>query len=113
MPDLVPDSASGLSEAVRGALAAVLDPEIRKPITELDMVDAVSVDAAGRAAVGIKLTIVGCPAADAIERDVRAATASVPGVTDVAVDISVMTPAERRALTEKLRAGRPARGQQF
>ncbi|ANF33202.1 sodium:proton antiporter [Leifsonia xyli] len=108
MPDV-----SDLSGAVRGALSAVLDPEIRKPITELDMVDAVAVDADGRASVGIKLTIVGCPAADAIERDVRAATAAVPGVTSVAVDVSVMTPAERRALTEKLSAGRPARGQQF
>ena len=68
---------------MRAALAAVLDPEIRKPITELDMVDAVSVDAAAAPLVGIKLTIVGCPAADAIERDVRAATAAVPGVTAV------------------------------
>ncbi|GAA2060815.1 P-loop NTPase [Leifsonia soli] len=111
MPE--PDGVVDLAGAVRSALGAVLDPEIRKPITELDMVGGVAVDARGRAEVGIKLTIVGCPAADAIERDVRAATAAVPGVTEVAVDVSVMTPAERRALTDRLRAGRPVRGQQF
>ncbi|WP_345764099.1 Mrp/NBP35 family ATP-binding protein [Diaminobutyricibacter sp. McL0608] len=109
----VPDGDNGLADAVRTALSRVLDPEIRRPITELDMVGAVSVDASGTARVAIKLTIVGCPAADTIERDVRAATASVPGVTEVAVDVSVMTPAERAALTERLRGSRAARRPQF
>jgi ATP-binding protein involved in chromosome partitioning len=84
----------------------VIDPEIRKPITELDMVGDVSVDAAGSATVGIKLTIVGCPAADTIERDVRAAVLSAPGVTSATVAITIMTREERAALTEKLRGGR-------
>jgi len=91
---------------IRAALSRVLDPEIRKPITELDMVGEVSVDAAGCATVGIKLTIVGCPAADTIERDVRAAVVSAPGVTSATVEISIMTREERAALTEKLRGGR-------
>jgi len=114
-----PGGAAGASSAptpadqVRRALASVLDPEIRRPVTELDMIGDVTVDAAGAASVSVKLTIVGCPAADTIERDVRAATASVAGVTAVDVDVTVMTPEERRALTEKLRAGRGARVQQF
>ncbi|MGN6205447.1 P-loop NTPase [Humibacter sp.] len=94
------------ADGVRSALARVIDPEIRRPITELGMVDAVSVDAAGRASVGIKLTIVGCPAADTIERDVREAVAAAPGVASVDLTISVMTPAERAALTERLRGAR-------
>ncbi|AMM22309.1 sodium:proton antiporter [Frondihabitans sp. PAMC 28766] len=98
---------------VRTALTRVLDPEIRKPITELDMVGAVSVAADGAATVAVKLTIVGCPAADTIERDVRAATAAVAGVSAVDVDVTVMTPAERKALTSKLRDGRAKRGMQF
>lgn len=102
-----------LAELVRRALGGVLDPEIRKPVTELDMIGGVEVDAAGHTTVRVKLTIVGCPAADAIERDVRTAAASVPGVTAVTVDVSVMSPAERAALTEKLRGGRAARAQQF
>ncbi len=92
--------------AVRAALARVIDPEIRRPITELDMVSAVEVEG-DAATVGLRLTIVGCPAADTIERDVRCAAASVPGIASVAVDVSVMTPAERTALTERLRGGRP------
>ncbi|GAB3613868.1 P-loop NTPase [Humibacter ginsengisoli] len=94
------------TDGVRSALARVIDPEIRRPITELGMVDDVSVDAAGRASVGIKLTIVGCPAADTIERDVREAVSAAPGVTSVDLTVSVMTPAERAALTERLRGSR-------
>ncbi|MCS5719083.1 Mrp/NBP35 family ATP-binding protein [Herbiconiux sp. CPCC 205763] len=95
--------AGALEQAVRGALGRVIDPEIRKPITELDMVGAVEVGETGHATVQLKLTIVGCPAADTIERDVREAAGSVPGVEAVQVDVSIMSKAERAALTLKLR----------
>jgi ATP-binding protein involved in chromosome partitioning len=99
------------AEAVRQAVGAVSDPELRRPLAELDMVRAISVD--GEVAhVAIALTIVGCPAADRIAADVRAAAASVPGITDVALEVGVMSPDERRALTERLRGGRP-RGMPF
>ncbi|MCU1477268.1 MAG: sodium:proton antiporter [Subtercola sp.] len=102
-----------LESAVRAALARVLDPEIRKPITELDMVGDVAVDPSGAADVNVKLTIIGCPAADTIERDVRAATLGVAGVTAANIHVTVMTPAERTALTEKLRGPGGARAMQF
>jgi ATP-binding protein involved in chromosome partitioning len=70
------------------------------------MVGDVSVSDAGDATVALKLTILGCPAAAAIERDVREAAASVPGVTSVNVDVSIMTRVERAALTDRLRGGR-------
>jgi ATP-binding protein involved in chromosome partitioning len=95
-----------LRDRVFAALGTVIDPEIRRPITELDMVGSVEVDG-GIARVTIKLTIVGCPAADRIERDVNAAVAAVPGVETAIVTVTVMTKAERDALTEKLRNGRP------
>ena len=98
-----PDAVSG----IRSALGRVIDPEIRRPITELDMVGDIVVDASGLATVNIKLTIVGCPAADTIEREVRGAVASAPGVTGVTVAVGIMTRDERAALTEKLRGGRP------
>jgi ATP-binding protein involved in chromosome partitioning len=87
-------------------LATVIDPEIRKPITELDMVGGIEVDGS-TVHVTIKLTIVGCPAADRIERDVYAALATIPGVTATTVTVTVMTKDERDALTAKLRGGRP------
>ncbi|CAN5435620.1 Mrp/NBP35 family ATP-binding protein [soil metagenome] len=91
------------------ALGRVQDPEIRRPITELDMVRSATVDA-GVASIDLRLTIVGCPAADRIEADVRAAAAAVPGVERVELAIGVMTVSEREALTTRLRG---TRTQQF
>lgn len=98
--------AEGLEAGVRLALARVIDPEIRRPITELDMIGAVAVTDAA-ASVTLKLTIVGCPAVATIEADVRAAALSAPGISSVDVQVSVMSREERAALTAKLRGGRP------
>ncbi len=97
---------------VRDAVAAVTDPELRRPLGELDMVRDIAVRD-GVAEVGIALTIVGCPAADRIERDVRDAAAAVAGIDAVDVRVGVMSPAERAALTEKLRGGRAKREMPF
>jgi ATP-binding protein involved in chromosome partitioning len=97
------------ADGVRAALTGVVDPEIRRPITELDMVREVTVEGS-TAHVDLRLTIVGCPAADTIERDVRAAALSVPGIETVDLVVGVMTVAEREALTTRLRG---TRTQQF
>src|SRR5690606_5848042 len=91
---------------------SVVDPELRRPLSDLDMVRDITVTE-GVAHIGIALTIVGCPAATRIESDVRAAAASVSGITGVDVQVGVMTPAERKALTERLRAGRAPRTMPF
>ncbi len=96
-----------LADRIRESLTRVIDPELRRPVTELDMIGEVTVDASGAASVTLKLTIVGCPAAATIERDVSEAVAATPGVTSVTVDVGVMSREERDALTDKLRAGRP------
>ncbi len=93
------------ADAVRAALARVVDPEIRRPITELDMVADVAVDGP-TARVAVNLTIVGCPAADRIERDVRDAVLAVPGVDAIDLEVGVMSPAQRTALVERLRGTR-------
>lgn len=95
------------ADAVRAALGRVVDPEIRRPITELDMVRAVAVDGPV-ARVDLVLTIVGCPAADTIERDVRAAVLGVPGISGIELTIGAMTPPEREALVARLRGTRAA-----
>ncbi|KQZ84601.1 sodium:proton antiporter [Microbacterium sp. Root166] len=100
------------AESVRSAVGAVSDPELRRPIGELDMVRDISVDGAV-AHVAIALTIVGCPAAERITSDVRAAAASVPGISDVVLEVGVMSPAERNALTERLRGGKGPREMPF
>ncbi|WP_454116177.1 P-loop NTPase [Microbacterium aurum] len=101
-----------LSAAVRAAVGAVTDPELRRPLAELDMVRGVEVDGTV-AHVHIALTIVGCPAADRISREVTDAAASVTGIDEVDLSVGVMTPAERQALTERLRGGRAARQMPF
>ncbi|BDV31003.1 Mrp/NBP35 family ATP-binding protein [Microbacterium terricola] len=103
---------SETADAVQRAVGAVVDPELRRPIADLDMVRTVDVDG-DVAKVAIVLTIVGCPAAERISAEVRAAAASVPGIAEVDLEVGVMSPAERRALTEKLRDGRPARQMAF
>ena len=42
------------------ALERVIDPELRRPVTELDMVRDVSIDG-GDVSVTIALTVAGCP----------------------------------------------------
>jgi ATP-binding protein involved in chromosome partitioning len=92
-------------DALQKALSTVIDPEIRKPITELGMVQSASVDEAGRAAVTILLTVSGCPMKDTLTRDTKAALAKVPGVTDVDVTLGVMSAEQRAGLREQLRGG--------
>jgi ATP-binding protein involved in chromosome partitioning len=92
-------------DALHQALSTVIDPEIRKPITELGMVQSASVDEAGRAAVTILLTVSGCPMKDTLTRDTKAAVAKVPGVIDVDVTLGVMSAEQRAGLREQLRGG--------
>ncbi|MBI4939421.1 Mrp/NBP35 family ATP-binding protein [Kineosporia sp. A_224] len=91
-------------DAVHAALATVNDPEIRKPITELDMVKSVDVDGA-RVAVTLFLTVAGCPMKATLTKDVTTAVSAVPGVEDVSVDLDVMSDTQRQALKDKLRGG--------
>ncbi|SDR99021.1 ATP-binding protein involved in chromosome partitioning [Friedmanniella luteola] len=94
---------------VREALTRVDDPEIKKPITELGMVAAVEVDAAGHVRVEVLLTVSGCPMKDTLTREVTAAVSAVEGVTGVRVDLGVMSDAQRVALREQLKGGQTDR----
>jgi len=97
-----PEGTDGLTAAVRAALATVLDPEIRRPITELGMVRSVDVDGA-RVRVGIDLTTPGCPLKETLTREVTAAAVAVDGVEDVVVELGVMSADQRAALRTLLR----------
>jgi ATP-binding protein involved in chromosome partitioning len=96
-------------DAVREALSRVNDPEIRRPITDLDMVKSVDVGPDGTVDVSVYLTVAGCPMRDTITRDVTTAVRAVPGVTDVRVALDVMSDEQRQGLKEKLRGGQVER----
>ena len=86
------------------ALEHVIDPELRRPVTDLDMVRSVEISG-GDVVVTIALTIAGCPLRSSFEDQVGQHVGAVPGVARVALRFDVMSPEEKQALTTKLRGG--------
>jgi ATP-binding protein involved in chromosome partitioning len=95
--------ATTVEDAITAALATVDDPEIRRPITELGMVRDVTLRQDGVAAIGILLTVAGCPLKDKLRTDITRAVGAVTGVTSVEIDFGVMTPEQRKTLQTSLR----------
>ena len=91
-------------EAILKALERVIDPELRRPVTELDMVRDVEIDG-GDVRVTIALTVAGCPLRESFQEQVASVLRDVRGVERVALGFDVMTADERQALTTKLRGG--------
>ncbi len=96
---------TGLVDKVNAALATVNDPEIKRPITELGMVESVTVDGSGVAHVTVLLTVAGCPLKDTINRDVTTAVEKVPGIVGVELELGVMTAEQRAGLKDVLSGG--------
>src|SRR5690349_4586961 len=92
-----------LESAIRAALAKVIDPELRRPITELGMVKSVTVDAAGGVHVEVYLTTAACPKKTEISDRVGRAVADVPGTGAVKVSLDVMSDEQRTELRKQLR----------
>lgn len=93
-------------EQIHAALEGVIDPEIRRPITELKMVRSVDLDETpdgARVTVGIDLTTAGCPLKDTLTRDITAAVGALEGVSSVEVAMGVMSEAQRSELRTMLR----------
>ena len=96
-------------DTILKALERVIDPELKRPVTDLDMVRDVSVSEAGAVDVTIALTVAGCPLRSSFQDQVAQHVGAVPGVTRVALQFDVMSPAEKAALATRLRGGRPER----
>src|ERR1044071_6729758 len=91
-------------DSILKALENVIDPELRRPVTELDMVRSVEIDG-GDVSVTIALTVAGCPLRDSFQTQVVEHVGKVPGVERVRLGFDVMSPDEKAALTTKLRGG--------
>lgn len=96
-------------EQVLTALAGVNDPEIGRPITELGMVKSVEIGDDGLVAVGVYLTVAGCPMRDTITSRVTGALTPLSGVSGVRVELDVMSEEQRKDLQTKVRGGAPER----
>ena len=101
-PPVLPDR-----DAILKALEAVVDPELKRPVTELEMVRDVTVGADGTVEVAIALTVVGCPLRQSFEDQVARHVGAVAGVTATRVRFDVMSPEEKARLATRLRGGRP------
>jgi ATP-binding protein involved in chromosome partitioning len=89
--------------AVRSALAKVIDPELRRPITELGMVKEVTVEPDHSVHVEIYLTTAACPKKTEIANLVSRAVTDVPGTGAVKVSLDVMNDDQRTELRKMLR----------
>jgi ATP-binding protein involved in chromosome partitioning len=97
------DDATDLTAAIRAALAKVIDPELRRPITELGMVKSVEVGRDRSVHVEIYLTTAACPKKTEISERVAHAVADIPGTGAVKVSLDVMSDEQRTELRKQLR----------
>ncbi|MBV5245625.1 MULTISPECIES: Mrp/NBP35 family ATP-binding protein [Mycolicibacterium] len=92
-----------LEAAVRTALTKVIDPELRRPITEVGMVKNVTVDSDASVHVEVYLTTSACPKKTEISDQVTRAVQDVPGTGAVKVTLDVMNDEQRAELRKLLR----------
>ena len=94
-------------DQIREALRAVIDPELRRDIVELEMVRSIDVHAGGAVDVTVSLTTAGCPIRSHFQTGVANAVRALDGVTGVNVSFDVLSDAEKGALQRKLGRGGP------
>jgi ATP-binding protein involved in chromosome partitioning len=87
---------------IRKALEAVIDPELRRSIVELDMVRAIEISANGVVDVTVSLTTPGCPIKGHFQTAVSDAVSALEGVSHVNVYFDVLSDSQKAALQQKL-----------
>lgn len=91
-------------DAVTQALSKVIDPELRKPLTELGMVKSITISG-GVAEIGIYLTIAGCPMKDRLHDDISKAVVGIGDISSVRVEFDVMSDEQRNEIKRIIRGG--------
>ena len=87
-------------DQVIAALKTVYDPEMPVNIYELGLIYGVSVDEQGSVAIQMTLTAPNCPVAGTLPGDVERAVRSVPGVTDVKLELTFDPPWSKDRMSE-------------
>ncbi|MEY3330770.1 MAG: hypothetical protein RL202_36, partial [Actinomycetota bacterium] len=91
-------------EEIRSALATVIDPELRKPLTELGMVKNIKISGS-TAEIEIFLTIAGCPMKDRLTEDINKAVIGLAGIKNVTISFDVMSDEQRNEIKRIIRGG--------
>ena len=97
------DGTAALNDAIYAALGTVLDPDIKRPITDLGMVKSIEIAPDHSVHVTIYLTVAGCPMKAEITNRVTTAVNDVPGTGPVTVSLDVFTDEQRAELRKQLR----------
>lgn len=94
-------------DEIREALRAVIDPELRRDIVELEMVRSIDIHENGVVDVMVSLTTPGCPIRSHFQTGVANAVKALDGVVSVNVSFDVLSDEEKGNLQRKLGRGGP------
>src|SRR5438309_7396602 len=89
-------------DQVIDSLRAVIDPELRRDIVELEMVRSIDVHENGVVDVMVSLTTPGCPIRSHFQTGVASAVRELDGITHVNVTFDVLSDQEKQNLGRKL-----------
>jgi ATP-binding protein involved in chromosome partitioning len=89
-------------DQITEALRAVIDPELRRDIVELEMVRSIEIHPNGVVDVVVSLTTAGCPIRNHFQTGVVQAVRELDGVTAVNLSFDVLSDNEKAALGRKL-----------
>ena len=83
------------------ALKQVYDPEIPVNFYDLGLIYEIKVEEDGKASVKMTLTAPNCPMADQLLQDVYDAVLDVPGIKDVALELTFDPPWDKNRMSEE------------
>lgn len=83
------------------ALDGINDPEMPISLVDMGLIYDISVDPSGVVEIQLTFTSIGCPGMDMILEDIRGAVESIPGVTDVAVEVVWSPPWTKEKLSDR------------
>jgi FeS assembly SUF system protein len=92
-----------LHDDIVAALKKVYDPEIPVDVYEMGLIYDVDSDAQGRTAIRMTLTAPNCPVAGSLPAEIERAVRAVPGVTEVAVELTFDPPWSKERMSEAAR----------
>src|SRR5437763_8616036 len=87
-------------DEIMRALEGVIDPELRRPVTELDMVRGIEIEG-GDVRVTIALTIAGCPLRESFQEQVVEVLRDVPGGGRAALGCDGVAGADGRGVASR------------
>ena len=91
-----------IQEEIRQALTAVIDPELRRSIVELDMVRSIECSENGVVDVTVSLTTPGCPIKGHFQQAVAQAVTALEGVSHCNVYFDVLSDEQKANLQRSL-----------